>query len=410
MNFLKKNWGFLLFGTLALAGIITLTVFCISTNSQLKEVKGKADTLHQNLSAIGQKNIRLTQDNIDVAEKNANTLAEKQEEMKENLIKRFNVQFDTPAIVLDAFMQLKRELVEMNEFAEKHDIYVPGNGTFTFASISNATQPPLKEELPDIFRNLEIVKDILNTAAQCEVKEIDDIVRLVGLPAQADSFFNYTPIEITITAPPDVAQNFINAMSMQTNRLYILQSVKVTALDRPSAIASDLRTSMNGLESAGLPSMSGNNTSNVEDEASARAMATMTGTMKTNTPGAPGMEDPMLTGGGAKSRRKNINTTPVNPLGGTDMMAGTGMGMGTMGMNMPGLENPSGLVEVPVSRQDFLAFKKKESTWELRFDLIEFPVEESGEEAETPDDENDEGEEDEEDEENEEQPQETEGL
>ena len=49
----------------------------------------------------------------------------------------------------------------------------------------------------------------------------------------------------------------------------------------------------------------------------------------------------------------------------------------------------SGLVEVPVSRQDFLAFRKKESTWELRFDLVEFPVENTEEAAEESNDEDD---------------------
>jgi hypothetical protein len=381
MNFLKKNWGFLLFGTLALAAIITLLCFCISTSSQLNQARTQEETFEKNISAIASKNTRLTQDNIDRAEKNAKSMQEKQETMKQEFIDTFNIKSDPPKIVLDAFAQLRRELVEMDAFAEKQGIYIPGNGTFTFASIVNATQPPAAQDLPDIFRNLAIVKTILQIAAQSDIKEIDDIVRLAGLQAQSDSFFLYTPIEVTVTAPPDVVQRFVNAMAMCPNMLFVLQSVKVTSNDNPTALANDLRNKNlvdAGAAMTGMGTRSGNTTA---DEASARAMSIMTGTLKTSTGAAgtgaaPLMDDTMMN---KKSSRRKNTTTPTIP----DPMMNAGMG----GLALPGAggamlkdDQQAGYVEVPVSRQDFLAFRKKESTWELRFDLIEFPVEKNEEE------------------------------
>ena len=50
-----------------------------------------------------------------------------------------------------------------------------------------------------------------------------------------------------------------------------------------------------------------------------------------------------------------------------------------MGGNMMG--NQMELVEVPMKRQDLLAYEPKETIWNLRYDLIEFVQEENAENA-----------------------------
>ncbi len=348
MDFLKNNWGFVVLVVILLGAVITLGILCTSSASKLvaerDEVKKKIDYI----DSVSKKHIELTDENVKTAKFNEREVLKGLKAMQEDLKKKFKLEVEVPATPIEGLRKLKDELEAIGKKLDDKEIAY-SNEYFTFENFARATNPPHRDDLREIFRQLQIVKYVVDVAIKAEVSAIDDLQRPMGLSVQDEGSYNFTPIEITIEASPQNAQNFINLMSKSDKYLFFLRYLELTAPDTPTSIGSDIHDeAINATGGAGFGGGRGD----------------MGGPVDFG--GMPGE------GGGRRGRKRG---------GDPGMGEEPGMMMGGPNPGMMGGGMGNQVVEEPLKRQDLLAYEPKETTWKLRFDFIEFAQDENAENA-----------------------------
>ncbi|MBR0460112.1 MAG: Amuc_1100 family pilus-like protein [Victivallales bacterium] len=386
MDFLKKNWGFLLVALIFLIGLGVLFVMISAANTQLKTQTDQARQSSDYLSGLKKKNMLLSQENIDIAERNAENAKKEINALRSDLRKRYRIKYSVPDTAT-AVRRLREEINGFRTILQSKDVdLMQGCENFTFDRIVNSTTPPPEQDLDAIFKNLAILSQVIKTLANSEVYSLDAIARPLGLIPKEDNGINLYPIEVTISAPPENAQRFINAMSDGSSNLFFLRSLEIIAPDE-----------VNGASSSDTSYTSYSTGGNIL----ADPFASLFGNADGINGGIPEGEDniaqntpidDMGMGGGnnadiklsrrairelRRSRKKNPNAMNVIPRrrrrDAEDMPTPR---RGRFGRNALDTETQTAdgeqLVEVPVKRQEYLAFSPKVTTWKLRFDFIEF--------------------------------------
>lgn len=350
MDFLKNNWGFLVLVVVLLGGVITLGILCASSASKLTteidEVKKKIDYI----DSVSKKHIELSEENVKTAKRNEREVLKGLKAMQEDLKNKFKLSVEVPSTPIEGLRKLKDELEAICKKLDDSNIAYT-NEYFTFENFARATNPPHPDDLREIFRQLLIVKYVIDVAIKAEVTSIDDLQRPMGLAVQDEGAYNFTPIEITISASPQNAQNFINLMSKADKFLFFLRYLELTAADTPTSIASDIHDEAINA-TGGIGGMGGGRL----DRGGAMA----------DFGGMPGE------GGRGRGRKRGADAGMAGEAGMMDAgMMGGGPGMGgNMGNQME---------EAPMKRQDLLAYEPKETIWKLRYDFIEFAQDENAE-------------------------------
>ena len=351
MDLLKNNWGFWLITLICVIAILTAGVFCFSAAGKLNVQRSESTKQMADFESVAKKNIKLSEENITIAESNQQIAEAGVKQMKQDLTKRFQLNYTVPETSIEALRTLKEELAKMRAFLEEKNLeYSQKCEYFTFDSIARATQPPNKEDLDSIFRHLAAIKIVLENCVKADIDSLVDIARPMGFLEQDEGSYKYLPIELTIVSKPAAAQKLINLMSKADKNLFFFKYFELIADDKTTEVGKDIKdTAISGSSAADM----GNRGGGVGME--------------------PGMEMDMGGGaavGGRRGRRgRGRGNDDMAP--GMDMME-----PGMAGMAGMGNRRDNNLVELPQKRQELLVYEPKSTKWVLRFDMILFNREE----------------------------------
>ena len=341
MDLIKNNWGFWLIAVACFIGIIGAGVFCSIAASGLDKEMAETTKQMTDLESVKNKNLKLCQENIDIAEKNKEITEAGVSKMRQELSQRFRLEYSVPETSIEALRTLKDEIAKMRTMLEENGLeYSQKCEFFTFDSIAKATQPPNKDDLDSIFRHLAAIKVVLDTIVKAKIDYLEDLARPMGILEQDEGSYKFLPIEMTIIAKPAAAQNLINLMSRADKNLFFFRYFELVADDKTTDVGKDIRdTAFSGAGSS-------------------------------YSAGGGGMDGEAMGGGRSSGRRgRRGNRDEGDP----------GMGMEAGGNDA----NRSGLVEIPQKRQELLVYEPKTTKWVLRFDMILFNREEEKSEEST---------------------------
>lgn len=314
METIKKNWGFIAISLVCFALIVFMVLKCGGTSEKLNTSKSEYEKKLTYLDGVGKKQLKLTDENVNIAKKNSEVTSAGISSVHKTLMQRFKLNYKVPGDGASALRELKEAILQMQKQLDEKEIAQDGKVEyFSFDSIAKSATLPTKEDLPLIFRQLTIIKEVVKVAMESKVASIDDIRRPMNLRVQEEADYTITPIEITVTASLENGQNFVNAMSNQENFLFFLRTIEISAPDVSTGVVGDL--------GATSSSRSGSSRMSNTDE---------------------------MEGGRGRERRSRSENREQSARA-----------------------RGEGLVEVPMKRQELLVYDKKESTWILRFDLIE---------------------------------------
>ncbi|MBR4675670.1 MAG: Amuc_1100 family pilus-like protein [Victivallales bacterium] len=344
MDLLKNNWGFWLITLVCVIAILSVGVCCSMAAGKQKTQVDNAAKQMTDFANVAKENLKLNDENVKIAETNQKVAEAGVKQMKQELTKRFQLNYTVPETSIEALRTLKDELAKMRSFLEDNNIeYSSKCEYFTFDAIAKATQPPNKDDLDSIFRHLAAIKIVLETCVKAKIDSLEDLSRPLGILEQDEGSYKFLPIELTIIAKPAAAQNLINLMSRADKNLFFFKYFELIADDKTTEIGKDIKdTAISGSSaSSGRGGMS-----------------------------EPGMEMDME-GGGRRGRRGKRGMDNMGP--GMDMEPGMGDAAG----------RTTNLVELPQRRQELLVYEHKTTKWTLRFDMILFNREEEEKTEET---------------------------
>ena len=312
MDTIKKNWGFIVISLVFLIIIAFMVMKCSGTNDKLKNSKGEYEKKLSYLDGVGKKQLKLTEENVKIAQKNSEVTNNGISTVHKTLMERFKLDNKVPGDAARSLIVLKEAILQMQKQLEENEIALDGKVEyFSFDSIAKSATLPPDKDLPLIFRQLTLVKEIVKVAIESKVASIDEIKRPMNLSAQEEADYTITPIEITVTASPENGQNFVNAMSNQENFLFFLRTIEINAPDAATGVVAELGSSSSSRDGMRME---------INEE-----------------------------GGRSKNRRNKQDRD----------------------REQRSYSKNEGLVDVPLKRQELLVYGKKEVSWKLRFDLIE---------------------------------------
>lgn len=322
MDTIKKNWGFIVISLVCFVLVALMLIKCKGTSEKLNTSKSEYEKKLNYLDGVGKKQLKLTDENAKIAQINSDKTTKSIDKVHKDLMDNYVIKYEAPKDPTSALRELREAIQHLQTTLEEKEIGVDGKlQYFSFDSIAKSSSLPPKADLPPIFRQLAIVKEIVKVAIDSKVLAINDISRPLGLKVQEEADYTITPVEVTVTATPENGQRFVNAMSNQENFLFVLRTIEIKAPDVTSDLVKSLFVKDDMLD-ADLA---------VED----RGQGTRTG----------------------------MKRTAFKPK---------------YGAKQADAKN-DGLVDVPLKRQEMIVFEKKYSSWKLRFDLLEPKYELPGE-------------------------------
>ncbi|NOY75248.1 MAG: hypothetical protein GXP32_05590 [Kiritimatiellaeota bacterium] len=144
--------------------------------------------------------------------------------------------------LVDVVVRLNKYMRE-TKGSDKKQIFIFGTGkegddveSLTFKRF-NGDSLPRPDEIPYIFKQLEVIQDLLYRMKMSKVRRLDDITResMRGVVTGKYLVFKYT---VKITAPLKSIRGFINSLlaAFKDNRVYIVRSMTLTTKDEAKEI------------------------------------------------------------------------------------------------------------------------------------------------------------------------------
>ena len=356
MDFLKKNWGFLIIVIAILVGAAVLLVMLSGAVDKLKDRMAEVAKAQDYLSNVKKKKLKLTDENKEIAEANVQKSENELEELRSTLAKRFELKYTVPPTAVDALRILREEIAELRSNLQNKDIDCgPNVASFTFDAVASSTVLPNADDLGPIFHNLAIIKRIVQHVIDADVYSLDELKRPYGLLPKEDSFYVFTPIELTVTATPENAQKLTNLMTQDPNSFFVLRNISIKAEDEFNPALQGGGTGAGGpREDGGMGGVMRRRGESVDNGMDRRDGGSATKSRRE----------------AREARRRELAEQAKNPVAAETEVQSQEK------------KEDDFLVEVPPKRQDYLLFEPKLSTWTLRFDFIEFAKTEKMKQAE----------------------------
>jgi hypothetical protein len=227
------------------------------------------------------------------------------------------------------------------------------NEYLSFDLYAKSDTPPNPKQMPELFRQLKIVEEIVNLVVASKVAVLASIARPMDLEKQTEDLYTFIPITLSVQGTSESVSNLLNRFHTSSKCLFFIRKVEISSQDQaPDGVLGG--TGMTGGGTGAGGGMPGGG-----------------GGMMDGGPGG-GMMDhgAMGPGGGMPGAGMPGAGMPGAGMAGGDMMRGEG-GMGATGATMP----------VLLTREDLRAFKQRYIQADIRLDLVEFitPDEEQGE-------------------------------
>ncbi len=323
MDLIKKNWGFLVYAAICLVVGAFLILQCLRAGKTLKDAQAQHQQELDFFAGVKKANLKLTTDNINLAEQNKTLAAEEFENFKKKLAEQYHLNVTVPGTPPEAVRTLRDEITTLQKTLEdKGIVYAQNAAFFTFDYYAKLDTLPPVSDLPKIFRHLELIKVVISKVVEAELLSVDAISRPLNLQVMQEDLYIYTPIEINVTGTLNSTQKFINLMSTDQKCLFFLRELEVVAPDEYTDLGSTMKDAL--FSQAG----------------------SFGGDM-----------------GGDMGRGRAFN--PANAMAGGE----AGPMDGTAGTDS------RAAIAVPLKRQDLLVFKPKTASWRIRFDMVDFNLE-----------------------------------
>ncbi len=321
MGIIKNNWGFIVISLICFCLMGYLVIRCGAVRKEFDKYRSGYEQKLNYLDNVGKKRLKLNGDNVKLARKNADVTTQKINSVHREMMDRFKLKYQYPDGNIQAVQDLMQSLKNMLKQLEESGVYVDSKAEYlSFDAIAKSSQPPVKDDIGPIFRQLAIIRQIVNVVSSVKLAALESLERPLRISVHEESEYTVTPVEITVVATPEKGQEFINTLCSQSNHMFVLRTIEMSAPDVTTDVAKSL-------EGSGTRLGSGRD---IEGENAGRR-----GGRRTIERSAPG-----------RNMERNDN-----------------------------------LVEIPMRRQELLAFEPKEVTFKLRFDFIEPKYEQPSEEG-----------------------------
>jgi hypothetical protein len=348
MVLLKKNWGLLIYALVCLGLSAFLGLKISAAEKTARENQKKLKEQLSFFDGVKKDNIKLNEDNQRIAQANRDLAEAKFMQLRRTLAGKYRIEPDPPPTAVEGVRRLQQEIRRMTKKLEEADIVIGQQCQyFSFDKLAMSRKLPPESDVPEIFRHLRVVQEIVRLIGESEVMQVERIDRPMGLQRLDEDLYTVTPLTIVVTGRPEQVQTFINKMNSESNYLFFLRKVDLLTADQaPGGILSGKDTGVRGGGGPGMDGMGPEGAGMMMDPGMDMGAPEMGGEM-------PGMAM------GGRGRR---------PTGGPNMM-GPDMG----GEGMPGARRGNAELTGPLTRQDLLAFESGRAlNAELRFDLVEF--------------------------------------
>jgi len=364
MEFVKKNWGLLACSVVALVIAIFLVVKIFSAVKKRDEEAAKSDGHISFFNKLKQAGFNLTEDskgeipNLRQSKANAAIAEEHFQELSRYLGERYSFPVTVPQTSPEAMREIREQFSKLTQFNFDNKMEVHGVAVEYAPILQRGTLQDT--EIRPVFRNLQATKEILKIVADSGVKYVNYIRWPMGFTSRDEGTYTVTPVNISITAEPDVAQNFLNKMTDAPKMLFYIKDI---VIDAPDIFSQAYEERLGDSEN--------------EDMEGLQSLTSESG--KGGRGGGMGM-DAGMGGMGRMGRSSRMGGMGMDVGMGGRMSRGGLMGDDSMARRK---EKRNRIVQEP-KRQNFLAFNNKEITMNVRFDFYEFlPVanpEEEGQE------------------------------
>ncbi|GEM_PF-4217255 len=387
MDFLKKNWGFVL---CAIAFLVALGYLLVKTRGYVKEYNQGVASVEEErnwFKTLNSDGYRVKKDangeleNAVLAENNKDLAVGHYNNLISELYRRFCFEPEIPANSTRAGEMLDQKLSQITEMVlvdYKMDFADTIGGKL--ADINQGTEPLNARDFKPIFRQLMIYDEIVKHLGRAGIKVVTKLDFPRSLQVEEGTGYTITPIVLSVQGDSKTIQTLLNNMTNDRHMLFFIRNLSFYAvnaenptmeytqaavirkqyLDTKKAERLGGGSTRGGMES-GIGGMGGGST-----KASARQSRRSS------------KNSEMDGGSGSRRSSRRSSTRTSGAMGGSmgsDMTAG---GMASL-LNI----NEAFLVYEDPKRQDNFIFRTpRELEAEITLDLIEYSAPEETEEAE----------------------------
>ena len=326
MDFIKHNLIFVIILGICVVMMGVMVFLCMNANGRLQAQMEQMNKTQQYLKKFAAKKIKPEQKNVDIANETAAEAGKMRDDFNRELRERFQLKFQTEENGFQALRIIKNQVADMRNLLLDNDIVLSQKmENLTFDEYVRATLAPSKEDLPKIFRRLELVRRMLGLLIAAKAKDTEDSISLDSLTfikkldVHDEQLYTITPMELVFTSSSQEGQAFINLLDKADGMLFFIRNVTVK---------SPVNVTPAGAE-AGLNTQGTTVSRNSEGEGMGMGM------------------------GGRGGRRRGEQPQAESAPQKQD-------------------ENGSKIIELPKYRQEMVAFEAAPVTWTLRVDFLEF--------------------------------------
>jgi len=340
MDFVKKNLGLLICGTISFILACVLLFFMFKTAGRMKKQNQKVQEQMSFFERVAQQGYKLTAaqgaelENLVQAQKNYEEAERFYRSSRDFLGKNYSIEPELPLTSPDALKMINERVRQMTDFVLKNDINFPGLAK-EFMDIVARGSVSVSEFAP-VFRQLLVYDYLIRKIAEAGIKEVRQLELPLGFAVQEEDIYTVTPIWLSFDCEQETVQKFLNQMTNDRKMLFYIKNVSLIAPDTVTAVAQDYQ--------------------NANAEHTRQAVQAVSDTS--------GMD--MMPG--EDGQRRPDTQRRVNPFGGRMTNPAEPGG----GETVTSAAVQSRLVVPDPKRQDYLVFARKYVTAEVRFDLYEF--------------------------------------
>jgi len=389
MDFVKKNWGLIVGGLVAL-GLAVYMLIAVSGAMKAKKANlEKIDGHMAFFKKLGQfgYDLERTDENGEIfnlvqSRRNFAVAEEHYNNFIGYLRENYKNEVQIPENSSEALRLINAHIEQCKKFLAQNGIVADSlGGSFSEILESGALNP---EDFNAVFRGLNVMDRILANVAAVGIKQINYVVFPMGFAIREEAGYTVRPLNVSVNGTPKQVQDFINVMTDDPRMLFYITDLAFSSPDVFTEEYDELSGDYEGEEAdiggafgpdgggAGRGMGKGGNMNAGGMPKAAKAGATQRQPRQSRKSDMGGMDMP---GAGKKGAKRSARNNPDGAMPGMGRGAGMGRGNAAMpnadGASMNG-ENQGRRIVLPPKRQDWLIFGEKEVEMNIRFDLYEF--------------------------------------
>lgn len=237
MELIRKNWGLLLVSLVCLGGAVFLTIQLFGSMKSAKEAKGKLAQETDFFKSVKDKNIKLVPKNRQIARRNSDSASKRFEHARKQLQERFHIEVSYDPDPYVAVQQVLARVAKMRNKLLDAGVQLSGQHGF----LSFDAYDPQKGTLPsrdpkviaEIFRQLNIVEEVVRLVVESKVVALNEIGRPNGLERVTADLYNFVPVTLSVTGSSRTVQDLLNSFHQTKDYLLFVRNIEsITSEDQ----------------------------------------------------------------------------------------------------------------------------------------------------------------------------------